>query len=47
MKALMQISNIKIKSPKDYTRPWFAWANSMFADCIFYLIENKPHLVLK
>jgi meiotically up-regulated gene 157 (Mug157) protein len=28
-----------------YTRSWFAWANSVFAQTIIDLAENKPHLV--
>lgn len=27
------------------TRSWFAWANSVFAQCIIWLAEEKPHLV--
>ncbi|KAJ6598583.1 hypothetical protein B0H10DRAFT_2441460 [Mycena sp. CBHHK59/15] len=29
----------------DYTRPWFAWANSYFAETILQLAETKPHLL--
>ncbi|KAJ7246985.1 hypothetical protein C8J57DRAFT_1081267 [Mycena rebaudengoi] len=29
----------------DYTRSWFAWANSYFAEAILYLAETKPHLL--
>ncbi|RMZ76703.1 hypothetical protein DV737_g4685, partial [Chaetothyriales sp. CBS 132003] len=28
------------------TRPWFAWANSVFAQTILFLAEHKPELVL-
>ncbi|EHY53176.1 Meiotically up-regulated protein 157 [Exophiala dermatitidis] len=28
------------------TRSWFAWANSVFAQAILWLVENKPELVL-
>lgn len=28
-----------------YTRSWFAWANSVFAQTIIHLAENKPHLL--
>lgn len=34
-------------SVKNYTRPWFAWANSQFADLILKIIEERPHLILK
>ncbi|KAJ7065845.1 hypothetical protein C8F01DRAFT_1126771 [Mycena amicta] len=30
---------------RDYTRPWFAWANSYFAESIVYLAEHRPHLL--
>ncbi|KAF7288870.1 hypothetical protein MIND_01402800 [Mycena indigotica] len=30
---------------RDYTRPWFAWANSYFGEAIVYLAETKPHLL--
>ena len=29
----------------DFTRPWFAWANSLFGDLILTLAETKPHLI--
>ena len=31
----------------DSTRPWFAWANSFFADFVLKVIDERPHLVLK
>lgn len=27
------------------TRSWFAWANSVFAQCVLWLADEKPHLV--
>ncbi|KAF9263589.1 hypothetical protein L218DRAFT_959124 [Marasmius fiardii PR-910] len=30
-----------------YTRPWFAWANSYFAEMILDLAQRKPSLILK
>jgi len=29
----------------DYTRPWFAWANSLFGELILTLAEQKPYLI--
>ena len=29
------------------TRSWFAWANSVFAQTILHLAEERPHLILK
>ena len=29
------------------TRPWFAWANSLFGEFVLALVESHPHLVLK
>lgn len=28
-----------------YTRPWFAWANTLFGSLITTLAQNKPHLI--
>ncbi|KAJ6571091.1 Six-hairpin glycosidase-like protein [Mycena capillaripes] len=32
---------------EDYTRPWFAWANSYFGEAILQLAQTKPHLLFK
>jgi len=29
----------------DYTRSWFAWANSVFAQTILDIAKRKPHLI--
>ncbi|KAK7049687.1 hypothetical protein VNI00_005718 [Paramarasmius palmivorus] len=34
-----------IYNATDYTRPWFAWANSYFAEMILDLAERKPALI--
>ncbi|KAI0721887.1 Six-hairpin glycosidase-like protein [Cerioporus squamosus] len=30
-----------------FTRPWFAWANSYFAEMLLDLAQRKPHLIFK
>ncbi|KAI0131867.1 Six-hairpin glycosidase-like protein [Xylariales sp. AK1849] len=39
--------SINIYNSSDYTRPWFAWANSYFAEMVLDLAQRKPGLVLK
>lgn len=29
----------------DYTRAWFAWANTYFGELILYLAKTKPYLI--
>ncbi|KDR83528.1 hypothetical protein GALMADRAFT_54994 [Galerina marginata CBS 339.88] len=36
-----------IYDPTSYTRSWFAWANSYFAEMILDLADRKPGLILK
>lgn len=37
--------SIDVNNITDYTRSWFAWANSLFAQTILKLAETRPHLV--
>lgn len=37
--------SIHIYNASDYTRPWFAWANSYFAEMLLDLAERKPGLI--
>ncbi|KAH9219632.1 hypothetical protein DL95DRAFT_291637 [Leptodontidium sp. 2 PMI_412] len=37
--------SINVNQIRDYTRSWFAWANSVFAQTILDLAKRKPHLV--
>jgi len=36
-----------IYDPTSYTRSWFAWANSYFAEMVLDLADRKPGLILK
>ena len=33
-------------SVDSYTRPWFAWANSLFGDMLIDLMDRHPELIL-
>ncbi|KAI9724074.1 MAG: hypothetical protein M1812_000793 [Candelaria pacifica] len=37
--------SVNVNRPMDYTRSWFAWANSVFAQTILDLAKRKPHLL--
>ncbi|GAB7355083.1 hypothetical protein MBLNU459_g5670t1 [Dothideomycetes sp. NU459] len=37
--------SINVDRTKDFTRVWFAWANSVFAQTILDIAERKPHLL--
>ncbi|RDW69705.1 hypothetical protein BP6252_08725 [Coleophoma cylindrospora] len=37
--------SINVNQIVDYTRSWFAWANSVFAQTILDLAKRKPHLI--
>ncbi|KAF1982223.1 glycoside hydrolase family 125 protein [Aulographum hederae CBS 113979] len=37
--------SINVNARHDYTRSWFAWANSVFAQTILDLAKRKPHLL--
>ncbi|KAK0119584.1 hypothetical protein ONS95_011024 [Cadophora gregata] len=37
--------SINVNQVHDYTRSWFAWANSVFAQTILDLAKRKPHLI--
>jgi hypothetical protein len=37
--------SVDVNNIKSFTRPWFAWANSVFAQTIFDLAERKPELI--
>ena len=33
--------------PANYSRAWFAWANSLFGEMVLKVAAERPHLVLK
>ncbi|PVH80337.1 glycoside hydrolase family 125 protein [Cadophora sp. DSE1049] len=37
--------SINVNQVHDFTRSWFAWANSVFAQTILDLAKRKPHLI--
>jgi len=37
--------SIDIYNGSEYTRSWFAWANSYFSEMILDLAQRKPHLL--
>lgn len=37
--------SVNVDYGRTYTRPWFAWANSVFAQTVLDLAARKPHLV--
>ncbi|KAH0597638.1 hypothetical protein MHUMG1_05018 [Metarhizium humberi] len=39
--------SVHIYNTSDFTRPWFAWANSYFAEMMLDLAERKPGLIFK
>lgn len=39
--------SVHISNSSDYTRPWFALANSYFAEMILDLAQRKPSLIFK
>lgn len=39
--------SVSIYNATDYSRPWFAWANSYFAEMLLDLAERKPGLIFQ
>jgi meiotically up-regulated gene 157 (Mug157) protein len=37
--------SVNVNYVSEYTRSWFAWANSVFAQTILDIAERKPHLI--
>ena len=41
----MMHESFHANDPERYTRPWFAWANSLFGELILLLHRERPHLL--
>jgi meiotically up-regulated gene 157 (Mug157) protein len=39
--------SVNVDNPKDYTRPWFGWANSLFGELILELRGKHPKVLEK
>lgn len=37
--------SIDVNNIHEYTRPWFAWANSVFAQTVLKIAAERPHIV--
>lgn len=37
--------SVNVNNIKDYTRSWFAWANSLFAQTILKVAMERPQLI--
>jgi meiotically up-regulated gene 157 (Mug157) protein len=37
--------SVNVDNPRDYTRPWFAWANSLFGELILRINREYPDLL--
>ena len=37
--------SVNVNSIRDYTRSWFAWANSVYAQTILDIAQRRPHLL--
>jgi meiotically up-regulated gene 157 (Mug157) protein len=39
--------SVNVNNVEEYTRPWFAWANSFFGYMINKVIQKYPELIIK
>jgi meiotically up-regulated gene 157 (Mug157) protein len=37
--------SVNVDDPNSYTRPWFAWANSLFGELVLHVHKHHPHLL--
>lgn len=38
--------SVNVNNPKDYTRPWFCWANSLFGELILKLVNKNSKILV-
>lgn len=46
-KTYFMHESVNVDDPKDYTRPWFCWVNSLFGELILVIAEKYPHILSK
>ena len=34
-----------VDDPKDYTRAWFAWANTLFGELVWKTVRERPRVL--
>jgi meiotically up-regulated gene 157 (Mug157) protein len=39
--------SFNINNASDFTRPWFAWANTLFGDLVLKLSRERPWLIFE
>ncbi len=39
--------SVNVDKPKDYTRPWFGWTNSLFGELILKIYKTNPKILEK
>jgi meiotically up-regulated gene 157 (Mug157) protein len=37
--------SVNVDKPKDFTRPWFSWANSLFGELILKIHKERPEIL--
>lgn len=42
--TMMMHESFDVNDPAKYTRPWFSWANAMYARLVFHVIDTKSAL---
>lgn len=44
--AFLMHESFNKNDPTDFTRPWFAWANSLFSELVIEITEGKLHKIM-